>query len=109
MATNDANVAFSSTCSIGDHVLVCADMFDRGGTGYLQGIGLGPALHTDPPAKTVFFVDKITRLLPRRKRCRVKILVDNAVLDVKDNVIFRLATTTELEEASPSFDFCTWR
>ena len=99
MASTD-KVAFSSECSIGDHVLVCADMFNEGENHYLQSVGLGPALHADPPVETVFFVAKLTRLFPSRKKCRLKFLFDSDVLDVSDNKIYRVATAAEVDKQS---------
>ena len=96
---NDSDVAnFSAACTPGEHVLVAAHLFDEGGTHYLRKVGLGPTLDSDPPGKTVFFLCKILKLIPRRHCCRLKFLFDNEILNIADKAIYRKATVAETNQ-----------
>ena len=51
---DDQALNCSDKCRPGQHVFVGADMFDSDDSHYLRSVGLGPAVDTDPSAKTVF-------------------------------------------------------
>ena len=42
-------------------VLVCGDLFDKGGSHWQQSMGLGEFIDTDPPPQTVFFVGRVKK------------------------------------------------
>ena len=46
---------------INSRILVCDDLFNRGGTHWQQSMGLGEFIDSDSPANTVLFEDKVKK------------------------------------------------
>lgn len=76
---------------VGRRVIVCADIFDTNG-GYLQGLGLGPAIDACPPRGTVFFVGTVITAINARNKLRIEFDVDKDKVLVDFSNIFRLLT-----------------